>query len=125
VNDDIRDNEARADGEDAAETEAVVRIFLLDDHAVVLDGLSELLSSVPGFEVVGTATTAAQAISRIPAAAPHVAVLDVQLPDGNGVDVCREVRSTMPETYCLMLTSHDDHDAVVASWSSCEVSIRQ
>ena len=115
MNDDIRDNEARADGEDAAETEAVVRIFLLDDHAVVLDGLSELLGSVPGFEVVGTATTAAQAISRIPAAAPHVAVLDVQLPDGNGVDVCREVRSTMPETYCLMLTSHDDHDAVVAS----------
>jgi len=95
--------------------EPVVRVFLLDDHAVVLDGLSELLGSVEGLEVVGTATTAAQALARIPAAAPDVAVLDVQLPDGNGVDVCREVRSTMPQTYCLMLTSHDDHDAVVAS----------
>lgn len=99
----------------ADETERVVRVFLLDDHAVVLDGLSELLGSVAGLEVVGTATTAAQALARIPAAAPDVAVLDVQLPDGNGVDVCREVRSTMPQTYCLMLTSHDDHDAVVAS----------
>jgi len=95
--------------------ERVVRVFLLDDHGVVLDGLTELLGSVDGFEVVGTATTAAQALARIPAAAPDVAVLDVQLPDGNGVDVCREVRSTMPLTYCLMLTSYDDHDAVVAS----------
>jgi len=93
----------------------VIRVFLVDDHAVVLDGLSELLGSVPGLEVIGTATTAAQAVARIPAAAPDVAVLDVQLPDGNGVDVCREVRSLVPDTYCLMLTSHDDHDAVVAS----------
>ena len=92
-----------------------VRVFLLDDHAVVLDGLTELLSSQPGLEVVGSATTAAQALARIPAAAPDVAVLDVQLPDGNGVDVCREIRSTLPQTYCLMLTSHDDHDAVMAS----------
>jgi two-component system response regulator DevR len=97
------------------DVERVVRVFLLDDHAVVLDGLSELLDSVPGLEVVGTATTAAQALTRIPATAPDVAVLDVELPDGNGVDVCREVRSAMPGTYCLMLTSHDDHDAVVAS----------
>ncbi|WP_028651799.1 response regulator [Nocardioides halotolerans] len=97
------------------DTEQVVRVFLVDDHAVVLDGLSELLGSVPGFEVVGTATSASQALARIPAAAPTVAVLDVQLGDANGVDVCREVRSVMPQTYCLMLTSHDDHDAVVAS----------
>jgi two-component system, NarL family, response regulator DevR len=97
------------------EPEATIRIFLVDDHAVVLDGLSELLGSVPGLEVVGTATTAAQALARIPAVAPDVAVLDVQLPDGNGVDVCREIRSLVPQTYCLMLTSHDDHDAVVAS----------
>jgi len=95
--------------------DGIVRVFLLDDHAVVLDGLTELLGSVPGFEVVGTATTAAQALARIPAVAPDVAVLDVQLLDGNGVDVCREVRSTLPQTYCLMLTSHDDHDAVLAS----------
>jgi two-component system response regulator DevR len=93
----------------------VVRVFLVDDHAVVLDGLTELLSAVAGLEVVGTATTAAQALSRIPATAPDVAVLDVQLPDGNGVDVCRQVRSSLPDTYCLMLTSHDDHDAVLAS----------
>jgi two-component system response regulator DevR len=97
------------------DSERDVRVFLLDDHAVVLDGLTELLSSQPGLEVVGSATTAAQALARIPAAAPDVAVLDVQLPDGNGVDVCREIRSTLPQTYCLMLTSHDDHDAVMAS----------
>jgi two-component system response regulator DevR len=93
----------------------VVRVFLVDDHAVVLDGLTELLGSVTGLEVVGTATTAEQALSRIPATAPDVAVLDVQLPDGNGVDVCREVRSALPDTYCLMLTSYDDYDAVLAS----------
>ncbi|HEX5088228.1 MAG TPA: response regulator transcription factor [Nocardioides sp.] len=93
----------------------VVRVFLVDDHAVVLDGLIELLGSVPGLEVVGSATTAEQALSRIPAAAPDVAVLDVQLPDGNGVDVCRDVRASLPGTYCLMLTSYDDHDAVLAS----------
>jgi two-component system response regulator DevR len=92
-----------------------VRIFLVDDHAVVLDGLTELLGAQAGLKVVGSATTAAQALARIPAAAPDVAVLDVQLPDGSGVDVCREVRSTLPQTYCLMLTSHDDHDAVMAS----------
>jgi len=97
------------------EPEHTIRVFLVDDHAVVLDGLSELLGSVPGLEVIGTATTAAQALARIPAAAPDVAVLDVQLPDGNGVDVCRDIRSLVPQTYCLMLTSHDDHDAVVAS----------
>ncbi len=97
------------------EPERTIRVFLVDDHAVVLDGLSELLGSVPGLEVIGTATTAAQALARIPAAAPDVAVLDVQLPDGNGVDVCRDIRSLVPQTYCLMLTSHDDHDAVVAS----------
>jgi len=92
-----------------------VRVFLVDDHAVVLDGLIELLGAQPGLEVVGSATTAVQALARIPAAAPDVAVLDVQLSDGNGVDVCREVRSSMPQTYCMMLTSHDDHDAVMAS----------
>jgi two-component system response regulator DevR len=97
------------------DAEGDVRVFLVDDHAVVLDGLTELLSAQPGLEVVGSATTAAQALVRIPAAAPDVAVLDVQLSDGNGVDVCREVRSSMPQTYCMMLTSHDDHDAVMAS----------
>jgi two-component system response regulator DevR len=92
-----------------------IRIFLVDDHPVVLDGISELLASVEQFEVVGTATSVAQALARIPAAAPDVAVLDVNLPDGSGIDVCREIRSTMSDTYCLMLTSHDDHDAVLTS----------
>jgi two-component system response regulator DevR len=98
-----------------AELDRDVRVFIVDDHAVVLDGLIELLGAQPGLAVVGSATTAGQALARIQAAAPDVAVLDVQLPDGNGVDVCREVRSSMPQTYCLMLTSHDDHDAVMAS----------
>ena len=92
-----------------------VRVFLVDDHAVVLDGLSELLDGVPGLDVVGTATSVAQALARIPAATPDVAVLDVRLPDGNGVELCREVRAALPQTYCLMLTSYDDHDAVLAS----------
>jgi len=92
-----------------------VRVFMVDDHAVVLDGLSELLDGVPGLDVVGTATSVAQALARIPAAAPDVAILDVRLPDGNGVELCREVRAALPQTYCLMLTSYDDHDAVLAS----------
>jgi len=92
-----------------------LRIFVVDDHPVVLDGICELLSSVPDFEVVGQASTVAQALARIPAVAPDVALLDVQLPDGTGIDVCREIRSSLPATYCLMLTSYDDHDAVLAS----------
>jgi two-component system response regulator DevR len=100
--------------EQSAETPRI-RIFLVDDHPVVLDGISELLDSVPDFEVVGQASSAAQALARIPAAAPDVAVLDVHLGDGNGIDVCREIRSSMDDTYCLMLTSYDDHDAVLAS----------
>jgi two-component system response regulator DevR len=93
----------------------VVRIFLLDDHELVRDGIRELLSTVPGLQVVGEAGTVQEALARIPAARPDVAVLDVQLPDGSGIDVCREIRSSMPSTYCLILTSHDDHDAVLAS----------
>jgi two-component system response regulator DevR len=93
----------------------VVRIFLLDDHELVRHGIRELLSTVPGLEVVGEAATVQEALARIPAVRPDVAVLDVQLPDGSGIDVCREIRSSMPSTYCLILTSHDDNDAVLAS----------
>jgi two-component system, NarL family, response regulator DevR len=96
-------------------TEASLRIFLVDDHEVVREGLAELLNDVPDFEVVGEAGTAQQAVSRILAARPDVAVLDLRLPDGSGVDVCREVRSALPETHCLILTSYDDQDAVLAS----------
>jgi two-component system response regulator DevR len=92
-----------------------VRIFLLDDHEVVRRGIAELLGAVPGFEIVGEAGTVEQALTRVMAARPDVAVLDARLPDGSGIDVCREIRSALPETYCLILTSYDDQDAVLAS----------
>jgi two-component system response regulator DevR len=95
--------------------EQTIRVFLLDDHEVVRRGLADLLASQPGFEVVGEAGSAEQAIARIPAAKPHVAILDARLPDGSGIDVCREIRSQLPETYCMILTSYDDEDAVLAS----------
>jgi DNA-binding NarL/FixJ family response regulator len=92
-----------------------LRIFLLDDHQVVRRGLAELLGAEPGFEIVGQAGTAAEALSGIPATRPDVAILDVRLPDGNGIDVCRKIRSTLPDTHCLILTSHHDRDAVLAA----------
>jgi two-component system response regulator DevR len=97
------------------ETDQHVRIFLLDDHEVVRRGIAELLGAVPGFEIVGEAGTVEQAVTRALAAKPDVAVLDARLPDGSGIDVCREIRSALPETYCLILTSYDDQDAVLAS----------
>jgi two-component system response regulator DevR len=92
-----------------------IRVFLLDDHEVVRRGLAELLAASPGFEVVGEARTAEEALARIPASRPDVAVLDGRLPDGSGIDVCREIRSRLPETFCMILTSYDDEDAVLAS----------
>ena len=89
-----------------------VRIFLLDDHEVVRRGVAELLRSEPGFDIVGEGSTAAEAVARIPALKPDVAVLDVRLPDGNGVEVCREVRSRVPALACLMLTSFADDQAL-------------
>jgi DNA-binding NarL/FixJ family response regulator len=89
-----------------------VRVFLLDDHEVVRRGISDLLDSEPDLEVVGEAGTAREALARIPALRPNVAVLDVRLPDGDGVTVCREIRSQMPEVACLMLTSFADDEAL-------------
>ncbi|MFJ9522417.1 response regulator [Kitasatospora sp. NPDC101801] len=89
-----------------------IRVFLLDDHEVVRRGVHELLSIEDDIEVVGEAGTAAEALTRIPAVRPDVAVLDVRLPDGNGVEVCREVRSQHPEIKCLMLTSFSDDEAL-------------
>jgi DNA-binding NarL/FixJ family response regulator len=91
---------------------APTKVFLLDDHEVVRRGLKSLLETEPGISVVGEASTAAQAIARVPALRPDVAVLDVRLPDGDGVTVCRELRSRMPELACLMLTSYADDDAL-------------
>jgi two-component system, NarL family, response regulator DevR len=92
-----------------------VRIFLLDDHEVVRRGIAELLAAEPGFEIVGEAGTVEQALPRVLAAKPDVAVLDARLPDGSGIDVCRDIRSALPTTYCLILTSYDDQDAVLAA----------
>jgi DNA-binding NarL/FixJ family response regulator len=89
-----------------------IRVFLLDDHEVVRRGVHELLSAEPGIEIVGEAGNAAEAMARIPATRPDVAVLDVRLPDGSGVEVCREVRSHDPSVKCLMLTSFADDEAL-------------
>ena len=90
-----------------------IAVFLLDDHEIVRRGVRELLESDGGMEVVGEAGTAEEALARIPATRPQVAVLDVRLPDGNGVEVCREVRSRHPEVQCLMLTSFSDDEALM------------
>ncbi|WP_369390661.1 response regulator [Streptomyces sp. CG1] len=89
-----------------------IRVFLLDDHEVVRRGVHEMLSVEPDIEVVGEAGTAADALVRIPATRPDVAVLDVRLPDGSGVEVCREVRSKDETVQCLMLTSFADDEAL-------------
>ncbi|MEU8344855.1 response regulator transcription factor [Spirillospora sp. NPDC048832] len=89
-----------------------IRVFLLDDHEVVRRGVAALLSAEDDIEIVGEAGTAEHALARIPAARPDVAVLDVRLPDGDGVSVCREIRSQLPDLACLMLTSFDDEDAL-------------
>jgi len=91
---------------------ASIRVFLLDDHELVRQGLRALLESHADFEVVGEAATAAEALARIPPIRPDVAVLDVRLPDGNGVQVCREIRADSPEIQCLMLTSFADDEAL-------------
>jgi two-component system, NarL family, response regulator DevR len=92
-----------------------VRVFLLDDHEVVRRGLTDLLEADDDLEVVGEAGTAEEALRRLPAARPDVAVLDVRLPDGNGIEVCREIRSQHPEIACLMLTSFADDEAMFAA----------
>jgi two-component system response regulator DevR len=89
-----------------------VRVFLLDDHELVRRGIGDLLYPEEDLEVVGEAGTAAEAMERIPGLHPDVAVLDVRLPDGNGIEVCRDIRSAHPETQCLMLTSFADDEAL-------------
>jgi two-component system response regulator DevR len=92
-----------------------IRVFLLDDHEVVRRGLRDLLEADGDVQVVGESGLAAEAVRRIPALRPQVAVLDARLPDGNGIDVCREIRSRDPSIACLILTSYDDDEALFAS----------
>jgi DNA-binding NarL/FixJ family response regulator len=89
-----------------------IRVFLLDDHEIVRRGVRDLLETEPDITVTGEAGTAASALARIPALKPDVAVLDIRLPDGDGVTVCRDLRSKMPHLACLMLTSFSDDDAL-------------
>ena len=89
-----------------------IRVFLLDDHEVVRRGVADLLGMEDDIEIVGEASTAETAVGRILATSPDVAILDVQLPDGSGVEVCREVRSARPELACLMLTSFAEDEAL-------------
>jgi two-component system response regulator DevR len=92
-----------------------IRVFLMDDHELVRRGLVDLLRSEPDMEVVGEAGTAADALRRIPSTRPDVALLDGRLPDGSGIDVCREIRSGNPGIRCLILTSFDDDEALFAA----------
>ncbi|WP_017543472.1 response regulator [Nocardiopsis prasina] len=92
--------------------DATIRVFLVDDHEIVRRGVGALLDDEDGIQVVGEAGTAAQALARIPALEPDVVVLDVRLPDGDGVTVCRDIRSTLPDTRILMLTSYSDDEAL-------------
>jgi two-component system, NarL family, response regulator DevR len=89
-----------------------IRVFLLDDHEVVRRGVQELLESESDIQVVGEASTAAEALARVPALQPDVAILDVRLSDGDGVSVCRDLKSQRPELACLMLTSFADDEAL-------------
>ncbi|MBW4718419.1 response regulator transcription factor [Saccharothrix obliqua] len=88
------------------------KVFLVDDHEVVRVGVRELLNSSADLEVVGEAGSVAEALARVPTSGAEVAVLDVRLPDGNGIELCRELRSRLPELKCLMLTSFTDDEAL-------------
>jgi two-component system response regulator DevR len=89
----------------------MIRVFLVDDHEVVRRGIADMINAEPDLEVVGEAATARQAVARVAATVPDVAVLDVRLPDGSGIDVCRAIRSANPVVQCLMLTAYDDDEA--------------
>jgi len=92
-----------------------VRVFILDDHEIVRRGLRELFEAEEGFEVVGEASNAEEALRRVPPTRPNVAVLDVRLPDASGIEVCRELRAGSAELRCLMLTSFADDDALFSA----------
>ena len=89
----------------------MIRVFLVDDHEIVRRGVADLINAEADLEVVGEAATVREARGRVAATRPDVAVLDVQLPDGNGIDLCRDIRSANPEVACLMLTAYSDDEA--------------
>ncbi|WP_022881038.1 response regulator [Gryllotalpicola ginsengisoli] len=93
----------------------MTRVFLVDDHEVVRRGVADLLDRENDIEVVGECDGAAHALGRILATRPDVVLLDVRLPDGNGIDLCREVLAAMPQARCIMLTAYDDDEAVYAA----------
>ena len=92
-----------------------IRVFLVDDHALIRQALRDKFAREPDIEVVGEAATAQAAVAMVESAQPDVAVLDVQLPDGDGVTICREIRSVVPETACLMLTGYSGDEALVGA----------
>ena len=108
---DGQDRKQAATSETASSPDPI-RVFLLDDHEIVRMGVRDLLEAEPGITVIGEAGTAASALARIPALKPDVAILDIRLPDGDGVSVCRDIRSKMPQLACLMLTSFSDDEAL-------------
>lgn len=91
----------------------MLTVFLVDDHEVVRRGINDLLEEENDLTVIGQASTVAEALARIPALRPDVAVLDMRLPDGNGVELCRELRSRMPGLNCLILTSYTEEQAML------------
>src|SRR5579875_715159 len=92
-----------------------IAVFLVDDHELVRRGIASFLGSASDLRIVGEAATAAQTLARVPAARPDVVLLDVRLPDGSGIDVCRELRVRTPNVSCIILTAYDDDDAILAS----------
>jgi two-component system, NarL family, response regulator DevR len=93
----------------------MIRVFLVDDHEIVRRGIAELVDGEQDLEVVGESGTVAQTLGRVAATLPDVVVLDVRLPDGSGIDLCRSIRSAHPEVACIMLTAYDDDDASFAA----------
>ena len=91
----------------------MLTVFLVDDHEVVRRGVADLLDEEDDLTVIGQASSVSEALARIPAVRPDIAVLDIRLPDGNGVELCRELRSRLPDLNCLMLTSFPDEQAMV------------
>lgn len=93
----------------------MTRVFLVDDHEIVRRGIAQLIDAEPGFEVVGESDSARRTLGRIEATLPDIVVLDVRLPDGSGIDLCRSIRSSHPGIRCLILTAYDDDTASVAA----------